>query len=284
MDPGYVLDDRYEIQALIGKGGHGKVYKAIDTQLDSPVAIKVLYGDVAAEREFRVRMEREARAMGALAGTSAVQVMAFNKTDWGALYLVMEFLEGNDLGKHLRAHEKTGQPLPIRDVYEILEPIAQTLQQANERGIIHRDVKTANVFVLESRGRGRSRLLDFGLAKDISLDPLTKTGMIAGSPAYIAPEAWLGKPKPIDHRVDVYGFGILIFRVLGRRLPFATNVTIDKLLIEVTRGDRPSLHALRQDLHPTIDEWVEQALAIDREKRFHSVSASWEFLDMVLRR
>lgn len=283
MEPGYVLDDRYEIQGLIGKGGHGKVYRALDRDLAQPVAIKVLYGEVAAEREFRERMQREARAMGALAGTSAVQVMAFNKTEWGALYIVMEYLEGRDLGDYLAEVEKSGRPLPLHEIYEILEPIAHTLQAAHERGIIHRDVKAANVFVLEGRGRGRSRLLDFGLAKDISLDPLTKTGMVAGSPAYIAPEAWRGKPKPIDHRVDVYGFGVLLYRVLARQLPFNPKQTIDGLLIDVTRSERPSLYALRQDLHPTIDDWVRRALAIDREQRFHSVEALWSFFDIVLR-
>ncbi len=283
MEPGYLLDGRYEIVELIGKGGHGKVYKAKDLQLNGPVAIKVLYGDVAAEREFRVRMEREARAMGQLAGTSAVQVLAFNKTDWGALYLVMEYLEGEDLGDYLSAYEKSGRFLPLHDVFEILEPIAHTLQQAHESGIIHRDIKTANVFVLSGRARGRSRLLDFGLAKDISLDPLTKTGMIAGSPAYIAPEAWRGKPKPIDHRVDVYGFGVMVFRVLGGRLPFNPAGTIDALLKEVLRGERPSLHALRRDLHPSVDDWVARALAVDREQRFHSIKALWNFLDIVLR-
>jgi serine/threonine protein kinase len=283
MEPGYVLDDRYEIKGLIGKGGHGKVYRALDRQLSQPVAIKVLYGDVAAEREFRERMLREARAMGALAGTSAVQVMAFNKTEWGALYLVMEFLEGQDLRDYLIEVEKSGLPLPLAEVYEILEPIAQTLQAANERGIIHRDVKAANVFVLKSKARGRSRLLDFGLAKDISLDPLTKTGMVAGSPAYIAPESWRGKPKPIDHRVDVYSFGVLIYRVLAKQLPFNPKVPIDQLLIDVTRGERPSLHKLRGDLHPTIDDWVQRALSIDRDKRFHNIESMWSFLDHVMK-
>ena len=139
------------------------------------------------------------------------------------------------------------------------------------------------MFVLKSRARGRSRLLDFGLAKDISLDPLTQTGMIAGSPAYIAPEAWLGKPKPIDHRVDVYGFAVLIFRVLAGKLPFPPNVAIDELLMQVTRGDRPSLRTIRQDLHPSIDDWVNRAMAIDRDERFHSVEALWSFLDIVLK-
>jgi serine/threonine-protein kinase len=125
--------------------------------------------------------------------------------------------------------------------------------------------------------------LDFGLAKDIALDPLTKTGMIAGSPSYIAPESWLGKPRPIDHRVDVYGFGVLMFRVLGRQLPFDPKMTIDELLLAVTRGERPSLHALRKDLHPTIDDWVKRALAVDREQRFQSMDALWSFLDIVLK-
>jgi serine/threonine-protein kinase len=283
MEPGYVLDDRYVIEALVGKGGHGKVYRALDRDLSCPVAIKVLYGDVAAEREFRVRMQREARAMGQLSGTSAVQIMAFNKTSWGALYLVMEYLEGTDLAEHCHQIELSGRRLTLDEVAEILEPIASTLQAAHERGIIHRDVKGGNVFVLSSKARGRSRLLDFGLAKDISLDPLTRTGMIAGSPAYIAPEAWNGRPKPVDHRVDVYSFGVLLFRVLAGRLPFDSSVPIDELLVAVTRGERPSLHALRPDLPPSIDAWVARALAIDREERFFSVQALWSFFEHVLR-
>lgn len=275
MEPGYVLDDRYVIDALVGKGGHGKVYRALDRDLSCPVAIKVLYGDVAAEREFRVRMKREARAMGQLSGTSAVQIMAFNKTAWGALYIVMEYLDGSDLNDHCARAEREGQPVPLDDVVAILDPIAGTLQAAHERGIIHRDVKGGNVFVMKSAVRGRSRLLDFGLAKDISLDPLTRTGIIAGSPAYIAPEAWTGRPKPIDHRVDVYSFGVLLFRVLAGRLPFDASVPIDQLLRAVTRDERPSLHALRPDLPPAIDDWVKRTLAIDREERFFNVATMW---------
>lgn len=282
MDPGYVLDDRYQVEELLGQGGHGKVYLATDLELSSRVAIKVLYGSAAQEASFRKRMEREARAMGQLTGSAAVQVLAFSRTDQG-LYLVMEYLEGRDLSAYLKEHEKSGRPLPLHELYEILEPIAHTLTEAHDRGIIHRDVKAANVFVLNNRVRGRSRLLDFGLAKDITLSPLTTTGKIAGSPAYIAPEAWLGRPKPIDHRVDVYGFGVLVYRVLARQLPFDAKQAIDGLLVDVTRGPRPSLHAIRRDLHPTVDDWVKRALAIDREERFQSVSALWNFLDIALK-
>jgi eukaryotic-like serine/threonine-protein kinase len=220
--------------------------------------------------------------MGQLSGSAAVQVMAFNRSSDG-LYLVMEHLEGQDFRSYLVEKERSGHPLPLHEVYEILEPIAHTLQEAHNHGIIHRDVKSGNVFVMASRVRGRARLLDFGLAKDITLSPLTTTGKIAGSPAYIAPEAWLGRPKPVDHRLDVYSFGVLVYRALARQLPFNAKQPIDGLLIDVTRGPRPSLHALRPDLHPTIDDWVARALAVNREERFQSVSALWNFLDIVLK-
>jgi len=282
MNPGDLLDERYEIQELIGKGGHGKVFRALDRQLSSPDAIKVLYGETAAEQDFRIRMEREARAMGQLAGTCAVQVLAFNKAPDGSLYLVMELLDGSDLGAYLKQSEVSGRPLPIHEVYEILEPIAETLHAAHEHNIIHRDIKPANVFVMRSRARGRSRLVDFGLSKDLSIEGLTKTGMVAGSPGYIAPESWLGR-RPVDRRVDVYGFGVLLFRTLATKLPFKTKRPIDELLIDVTRGERPSLHALRPDLHPTIDHWAQRALAIKPDDRFDSVEAMWSFLDIVLK-
>ena len=220
--------------------------------------------------------------MGQLSGTSAVQIMAFNKTAWGALYIVMEYLDGSDLNEHCAQAEQAGRTLALAEVVDILDPIAGTLQAAHERGIIHRDVKGGNVFVMKSAVRGRSRLLDFGLAKDISLDPLTRTGIIAGSPAYIAPEAWTGRPKPIDHRVDVYSFGVLLFRVLTGRLPFDASVPIDQLLRAVTRDARPSLHALRPDLSPAIDDWVKKTLAIDREERFFNVATMWrDFVQVV---
>ncbi len=282
MNPGDLLDERYEIQELIGKGGHGKVFRALDRQLSSPVAIKVLYGETAAEQDFRIRMEREARAMGQLAGTCAVQVLAFNKAPDGSLYLVMELLDGSDLGAYLKQSEVSGRPLPIHEVYEILEPIAETLHAAHEHNIIHRDIKPANVFVMRSRARGRSRLVDFGQSTDLSNQGLTKTGMVAGSPGYIAPESWLGR-RPVDRRVDVYGFGVLLFRTLATKLPFKTKRPIDELLIDVTRGERPSLHALRPDLHPTIDHWAQRALAIKPDDRFDSVEAMWSFLDIVLK-
>ena len=280
---GDVVDDRYKLLNAIGKGGHGTVYRAMDLELQSQVAIKFLHADIAREPGFATRMQREARAMGQLSGTSAVQVFAFNKASSGGMYLVMEYLEGHDLGRHLQGYEETGARMPIKEVIELLEPIAATLEAAHARGIIHRDLKLANIFVLKSAGRGRVRLLDFGLVKDMKMDPLTMQGMVAGSPAYIAPEAWLGKPDMIDHRIDVYSFGAVIFRVLGGQMPFDPKQTIDKLILQVTRAPRPSLHELRPDLAPAVDDWVKKALAVAPSDRFQSVQALWYVLEGILR-
>jgi serine/threonine-protein kinase len=216
--------------------------------------------------------------MGALSGTSAVQVLGFSKSDQGNLYLVMEMLDGVDLETHLHRLADNGDRLSFGELVELIGPIVETLDAAHARGIIHRDLKPANIFVLSSRSRGAVRLLDFGLAKDLKATPLTMEGMIAGSPSYIAPEVWRGKPDLIDHRIDVYSLGAVIFRALAGRTPFDGKQPIDRLLIQVTRGERPSLHALRPDLPPVVDPWVQKALAISRDERFQDVRSLWTVL------
>ena len=150
-------------------------------------------------------------------------------------------------------------------------------------GIIHRDLKPANIFVLDEAVGGGVRLLDFGLAKDLNAEALTKEGAITGSPSYIAPEGWAGRPQDIDQRIDVYTLGVVIFRVLGGRVPFQGKKMYD-LILSVTRGPRPSLHALRPDLPPSVDQWVEQALASSRDQRFPTVRSLWSSLGAHLQR
>lgn len=280
---GDIIEDRYEILQEIGAGGHGTVFRGRDRALASDVAIKVLHDHIASDEVFVQRMKREALAMGQLAGTSAVAVMAFDRIARGSTYLIMEYLEGHDLGRHLWPWERKHQRVPTDELLDLLEPIAATLDVAHARKIIHRDLKLANIFVLDRVDRGRVRLLDFGLVKDLKMSALTIPGTVTGSPAYIAPEAWRGKPELIDHRVDVYGLAVVIYRALAGAFPFDPDRALAEVVAEVLTKPRPKLTAARPELPPAVDRWVEQALAIKADDRFPSVRAMWSALTGLLR-
>jgi serine/threonine-protein kinase len=282
FEVGDVIDGRYTVLGIVGRGGQGFVLHARDELLEAPVAIKCLHPSVAAEPGFKTRLLREAKAMGALSGTCAVQVLGFNKDTEAGMYIVMEFLEGRDFGAYLRDVERYGGPLSTDKLIELLGPVARTLDAAHARSIIHRDVKPANIFVLDSTARGAVRLLDFGLAKDLRADPLTQEGMVAGSTAYMAPEVWYGRPDLITSRIDVYSLATVIYRTLAGQTPFDATDAIDRFIVAVTRGPRPSLHAVRPDLPPAIDQWLEKALAIAPADRFESVHAMWSTLEAIL--
>jgi serine/threonine-protein kinase len=273
-----VLDDRYELQDVIGRGGHGIVYRALDRNLGTDVAIKFLHDSIAIDPQYNIRMLREAQVMAALSGTSAIRVYGLNTTPDGALYLVMELLTGRDFDTYLAELEDTGRRLSVYRLFELLDPIVDTLEAAHVRGIVHRDLKPGNIFVLDAGG---SRLLDFGLAKVMAASPLTTSGMVAGSPSYIAPEVWKGNPRALDHRIDVYSLGAIVFRALSGVVPFAGNDILEKLAL-VTTAERPSLHELRPDLSPEVDVWVAEVLAIDPDLRFRQVRGSWNALRAIL--
>jgi eukaryotic-like serine/threonine-protein kinase len=279
MGGAQTIDGRYELIEVLGRGGHGVVYRALDSSTGLEVAIKFLAASMASDPAYNARMLREAQAMSALAGTNAIRVHGLRTSRDGALYLVMELLAGTDFENFLAAVEERAQRLTLAQVFTLLDPIADTLEAAHDRGIVHRDLKPANIFVLS---KGGVRLLDFGLVKVLAATPLTSDGIVAGSPSYIAPEAWRGNPRLLDHRIDVYSLGAIVFRALAGRVPFEAESIIEKLQLATT-GERPSLHALRPDLPREIDPWVQQALAIDPERRFHRVRGMWAALKDCLR-
>lgn len=267
---GEVVGDRYRVIGLLGEGGQGAVYRATDLRAGDEIALKVLRS--GAERESVERMFREARAMAALQGTAAVRVLDQVWTADGCMCLVTELLHGQSLDDVLEAAEKTGARADPAAVVRLLDPVVTTLHAAHDVGIVHRDLKPPNIFVLEHDGG--VRLLDFGFAKFTRLRGLTGDGMIAGSPSYIAPEAWLGRGDAIDHRIDVYALGAVIFRCLGGRPPFPAT-DLSTLLRAVTQGERPSLRELRPDIPEDIDDWVQLSLAVNPEERFQGVAALW---------
>lgn len=278
--PGELLDGRYRLLDVLGRGGHGVVYKAFDEVAETEVAVKFLHPEFAQDPEFNVRMLREAQVASKLAGTAAIQIHALRSDRSGALFIVMELLEGNDLSHYLEMWESQGQLFPVAEVPKIFEPIVHTLAAAHDMGIAHRDLKPGNIFVMSARKGGQVRLLDFGLAKVMSANPLTRNGMVAGSPSYIAPEVWRGDPTKLDHRIDVYSLGALIYRVLAGEPPFTG--TLIELMQASLGAKRPSLHAKRPELPAGVDEWVKKALAIAPDQRFQRVTEMWRALSEIL--
>jgi len=280
---GQLVGGRYEIVGLIQKGGQGSVYRARDLVGWREVAIKVLNDTVAHLPEWQERMRREVHALSRLAGTSAVRVLEEQRTDDGAPCVVMELLEGLDLEHYLHLGESNGGLLPLEYLFILLDPVVDTLEVAHGLGMIHRDVKPANIFVVDAMQGGGMRLLDFGFVKVHALQPVTDFGFVAGSPSYIAPEAWAGNPQTLDNRVDIYSLAAVVFRSLSGRPPFMTD-DIREMLELATTAPRPSLRALRPELPAAIDEWVQQSLAIEPGERFNKIRGMWNALKQTLGR
>ncbi len=279
---GELLDGRYRLGDVLGKGGHGIVYKAVDEQSGNEVAIKFLHPEFAGDPEFNVRMLREAQVASKLSSTAAIKIHALRSDKSGALFIVMELLEGNDLSHYLAMWEDQGQLFPVEAAPKIFEPIVHTLAMAHSMGIAHRDLKPGNIFVMAPNRGGHVRLLDFGLAKVMSANPLTRAGMVAGSPSYIAPEVWKGDPTKLDHRIDIYSLGALMFRVLAGAPPFSGSLI--ELMQASLSAKRPSLHEKRPNEIPReVDPWVQKALAINPDQRYQSVGDMWNALRVVMK-
>jgi eukaryotic-like serine/threonine-protein kinase len=282
QDPreGDTIDDRYVLGAELGRGGHGVVFRAVDTQSNEPVAVKVLRQNISEDPQYAVRLWREAQSLRMLWGESVVRVHRFGHDAQGFVYMVMDLMEGETLDQHLHDLEGFGDRMSAFEVLRTLDPVARALHTAHGKGIIHRDVKPANIFRVEGEQGGGVRLMDFGLAKMQGAEQLTQVGMIAGSPSYIAPEVW--RAQEFDHRIDVYSLGAVVFRCLAGRVPFSSPNNLE-LFMKVLKDPRPRLSPERPELSPEIDAWVATALAVNRDQRFPWVSAMWnELLRVVM--
>jgi len=230
----------YEVVAPLGAGGMGEVYRARDTKLNRDVAIKVLPEEMAMDAERLARFKREAQLLAALNHPHIAAIYGLDEAD-GKPFLVLELVEGEELTERL----KRG-PIPADEALAIAEQIADGLEAAHEKGIVHRDLKLANVKVTTD---GPVKILDFGLAKayegdatsanDLSQSPtisrrMTEAGLILGTAAYMSPEQARG--KPVDKRADVWAFGVLLWEMLtGKRL--FNGETVSDTLAAVLRQD-----------------------------------------------
>jgi serine/threonine-protein kinase len=255
----------YTIEEQIGRGGMAVVYRASDTRLNRPVALKILAPELASDAGYRQRFLREMRAAAAVDHPNIVPVFDAGEAD-GALYIAMRYVDGQDVRTMLENEPR----LPASRVVRLITQAASALDSAHARGLVHRDVKPGNMLI----GRDHPDhlyLSDFGLSKQrASSAPLTLTGQFMGTLDYMAPEQIEG--NPIDGRADLYALACTAFEMLAGQPPFQRDVGLAVMWAQVS-APPPSLRALRPDLPPAVDQVMSTALAKAPDARYPSCTA-----------
>jgi len=263
---GSVLGETYQLVRVLGEGGMGRVYEARHTRLLSKrFAIKVLHGDLKRQPEVVGRFLREAEATSALQHPNIVGVLDVNELPDGRPYLVVELLEGEQLGAYF---ERTGR-LSAEEAVTIIRPVCQALMAAHSKGIVHRDIKPENLFMV---GEGRSRttkVLDFGISRvGAATAKLTKTGTVMGTPTYMPPEQARG--RRVDQRADVYSVGAILYEAVTGKRPF-DGVDPMSTLAAVLNDEPPRPCALVPSLPPGLEVVIQKAMAKLPKDRYRTM-------------
>jgi serine/threonine-protein kinase len=274
---GTVLRDKYRIERALGRGGYGIVVRATHLALDELVAIKILTDTTAGEAawaEDAARFRREAQAAAALRSEHVVRILDVDVTESGLPFIVMEYLEGDTL--HAIVH--TRGPLAIEEAADHAAQILAALAEAHAAGIVHRDLKPANVLV--TRGKGGiavAKVLDFGASKAGPLDggadgaaPLTRTGAVIGTLAYMAPEQ-IADAKRVDGRADLWGVGLILYELLARASPFGDPSDPSHVSAVLTKPAAP-LSLARPGVPPRLEAAVMRCLAKTPDARFQTAA------------
>jgi serine/threonine protein kinase/tetratricopeptide (TPR) repeat protein len=262
MKPGSLVAERFEIERLAGSGGMGRVYRALDRLSGGPVALKVLHGHA---KEHAARLTREAAVLAELRHPGIVGYVAHGTTGEGDVYLAIEWLDGETLGQRLRR-----EGLTIGETVALARRIAEALGTAHKDGIVHRDLKPANLFLVD-RSIEKVKVLDFGIARITEGAGLTMTGMVIGTPCYMAPEQ-AQAARRIDARADVFALGCVLFHCLTGRPPFAGE-EVHAALLKVVLEDAPRIRDLRSGVSPALDALVARMLSRVPDSRPADASA-----------
>jgi serine/threonine-protein kinase len=256
---------------LLGRGGMAEVYKGRHPRLDRTVAIKILPASLASDQDFRQRFEREAKAIANLRHPNIVQMFDFGDIE-GLYYMVMEYIDGTDLSKHM---SKTGA-MDLSQIQPILSDLASALDYAHTQGVVHRDVKPSNVLLQENtNAAGQTKLsavlTDFGIVKILGSDTgATETGMMMGTLDYMAPEQ-IRVSRKIDGRADVYAVGVMLYRMVTGELPFKGEHPSTIMLAHL-QDPPPDPREVVPDLPEHIADAILRAMAKDPNERFDTMS------------
>lgn len=257
---------KYRLVEHLGSGGMAEVYKAHQASLDRYVAVKLMHAFLAEDAEFRGRFEREAKNIAVMNHPNIVRLHDFD-LEGRTYYMVMEFIDGATLKRRIEAASAHGQRLPIPEVINIVKDVGSALAYAHKRGVIHRDVKPANV-MLDSAGR--VTLTDFGIAKILAGPQYTASGTMVGTPAYMAPEVGLGQPG--DARSDIYSLGVMLYQLLTGQLPYDADTPV-ALVLKHVNDPLPLPRSINPEIPEGLERILLKALTKDPADRYQSVEA-----------
>lgn len=260
-----MIGHRYRITGMIGEGGMGLVYEAWDTQVGRKVAIKVVRSDTT-DSKYLSRFRRELEITSKLRHPSTIRVFEHGETKDRRPYMVMELLTGKSLAKRLDQG-----PLPEIEALQIAQQVAESLSEAHEHGVFHRDLKPDNIFIETVGVTKVVKVLDFGIASGVEATRLTQAGEVFGTPQYMSPEQCNG--QRLDHRTDIYSLACILFEMLDGHPPFSSETPMATMLKHV-RAKVPSLPSL----HPATQRVVAMGLRKDRNKRIQSAGRFAELL------
>ncbi|MCI0398225.1 MAG: protein kinase [Chloroflexi bacterium] len=268
ITPGLIIGGRYRIVERLGQGGMAEVYKAYQESLERYVAIKFIRSSLAKEPDFQRRFQQEARYVAALRHPNIVQIHDFDQ-DGDMAYMVMEFIDGPTLKERLAELAGRGQWLSLDRALELVRRLGHTLSYAHQRGMIHRDVKPANIMFDSD---GRVVLGDFGLARMLAGNQLSPPDSATGTPDYMAPEQIMGQPA--DGRADIYSLAVVLYELVARRLPFKAE-TLTAVLHKHLVEPPPPPSEFQAGVPVGLEQLILKAMAKKPEERHQSVD---EFL------
>ena len=265
---GQVVEGKYRVWGIIGQGGMGTVYEAEHTSAGHRVALKVLKADQVQKKESVSRFEHEARVLGGIRHPSICQIYDVGRLEDGSPFMVMERLQGESLADRLERAGAVG----AQELCGIMVEALGALEAAHQQGIVHRDFKPDNIFLSERSGVRQVKVLDFGISKATGLEDaegsLTRTGMVMGTPYYMAPEQAMGE-RNLDARVDVWAAGVVMYEALSGQRPFVAR-NYNALLVHILTSSPRQLGELAPGVPGAVLEVVKRALDKKRETRFQS--------------
>ena len=271
---GSTLSGKYLVTKKVGQGGMGAVYEATHTVIGKRVAIKVLLEKYAQREAIVKRLKQEAQLASSIGNEHIIEIFDIGHTDDGRMYVVMEFLEGESLAECLARETQLSEQRILR----IMAQSAGALAAAHAKGIVHRDIKPENLFLLRRKDTDFVKVVDFGISKSLrssgeeeETTRLTQTGMVLGTPLYMSPEQARGNDE-LDHRVDVYALGVIMYEAATGRVPFVGSNYLS-VISQVLNETPVPLRELRPDLSEEFEAVVAKAMAKDVKDRYESATA-----------